>query len=236
MRGVRTVAQVDEGAGIDEHAPVKLGMKPRHRERHRAAGAAAQRGAGVGIPGESHVVVFGDARQHLLLDELGVFAGDGVVFEAALVAGHDHDSHHHGQSLVGDHVVQNRGENGGRRPVMCAHRVVGEEQGRGRAGDVLRRNVHNHLAVGRVAAATGGGRIEFTVGKVHVKRDDLALRDVVTRRILRRGRVGRGHGIVAITGAGFPSRKLGEFGDGGLVLGGHRGASPATTAPATGRG
>ena len=61
VRGVGSVAQVDEGAGEHEHATVKLGVKPRHRESGRPAGAAAQRGAGIRVRAESDVTFLGDA-------------------------------------------------------------------------------------------------------------------------------------------------------------------------------
>ena len=58
-------------------------------------------------------VIAGNPRQDFCFDELGVSAGNGVVFQAALAAlgvaaaGVNHNGDQGGQAAGGDHVVKN---------------------------------------------------------------------------------------------------------------------------------
>ena len=103
---------VDLGAGVGEDAVVELGVIPGHDERAGRAGAAAHGGAAVGIVGELDVGFGFDEREDFVFDELGVFAGHGVVFEAALAALRvaaavgDGDGDHDGEFVLGDQAVE----------------------------------------------------------------------------------------------------------------------------------
>ena len=103
---------IDVGSGVGEDAVVEIGMVPGHDERAGSAGAAAHGGAAVGIVRELDVGFGFDARQDFVFDELGVVAGHGVVFEAALAAlgvtaaVADGDGNHHGKLVFGDEAVE----------------------------------------------------------------------------------------------------------------------------------
>ena len=137
---------------------VKLGVIPGHDERARAAGAAAHGGAAIGIVGELDVGFAFDAGQHFILDELGILAGHGVVFEAALAALRvaaavaDGDGDHRGQFVFGDEAVEC-----GEEHVVGA---VGANDERGfGAGYVCLGYVDGDLA--RVGRGMAGGDDEF---------------------------------------------------------------------------
>ena len=160
------------------------------------------------------VVVLLDLRQDLGLDELRVLARDRVVLEAALAAPAvaaavgDHHRDDRRQPLLGDHVVEDR------RQLVVA-RAVGvarHDQRRGRAGDVLARDVDGDVPRRRRAAQAGVG-IELAVGGVHREGLDASLRHAVLRRQLRRGRVLRTDEVIAVAGAGRPRREGFELGD-----------------------
>jgi hypothetical protein len=84
--GVPGPLLVDVGAGEGEDAVVEVGAVPGHDQGAGAAGAAAHGGAGVGVFGELDVALRLDEGEHFGFDELGVEAGHGVVFQAALAA------------------------------------------------------------------------------------------------------------------------------------------------------
>ena len=202
-RAVRRVGAgllVDERAGPRDDPVVELGVEPRHRERRRAAGAAAHGHAAVGILGDAHVVVLLHFRDDLGLDELGVFAGDGVVFEAALAAGavaaaiEDHDGDGGRHALGVDHVVEDRRERlAAPAEAGSAIRVGGDDEGRGRAGHVLGRDVDGDVACGRGVA--GGAGVKLTLGEREREGRHAADRD---RRVV----AGKGANLVRIHLAG----------------------------------
>ena len=130
-----------------------------------------------------------------------------------------------GSRRVGDHVVENRRE-------LVVPRAIGiarDDERRGRARHVLRRDVHGDLPRRRGAAQSGVG-IELAVGGIQREGLDAALRDAVHRRQFRRRRVLGSDEVVAIAGARRPRRKALERRDLGDVRLRQRRTRSATTA------
>ena len=217
------------GAGVSQHAMIKFRVKPRHRERRRAAGTAAQRHAAIGILGQGHAVIFFNRRQNFRLDKFGVFAGHRVVFEAALAAAAvaaavgDHHRDDRRQAMVGNHVVQSVGQ----LIVPRAVSIARHDDGSGRAGDILAGNIDRHLAGGRGSAQTGVG-IKFAVGGVHREARDFALRHAILGRLLGGRGIHRAGGIIPVAGTGRPRREIVDLGDLGLVGLAQRAAAAAS--------
>ena len=125
--------------------------------------------------------VFLRQRQHFVLDELGVLAGHGVVFEAPLArpevaAVGDEDAGHHRQALLGDEVVHHHDQ------LRLDHRVraavVIHHQRQCGARRVSRRHVDPDVALVRAAHAG----VHLRVFRLHGEHRHGALRDGVRRR------------------------------------------------------
>ena len=95
---------------------IELRVIPGHDQRARTAGTAAHGCAAVGIVCELYVALLFDEGQDFVLDELGILAGHGVVFEAALAALRvapavaDGDGDHHRQLVLGYQSIERREE------------------------------------------------------------------------------------------------------------------------------
>ena len=204
-------------------------MIPRHDQGAGTAGAAAHGGAAVGVFGQLHVVLLLDERKHFFLDPLGVEAGHGVVFQAALAAlgvaaavayG---DGNHDGHAMLGDQVVEGREQ----QPVGA---VRADEERRLRAGDVLLGDIDGDAArvgsgvtggddqpggvVGvRRAESAGDARdagVDFAIGRGHGEVVDVALRNAFLRGRLRRAGVGGADDEVPV-GGGARDGAIGQF-------------------------
>src|ERR1700722_4119102 len=127
---------------------VKIGAKPGHDERGRAAGTGAHRRATVGIFGQLYLVVFLHARQHLGFDVFGEHAGHRVIFLATLVSlgvaatVGDHDEDHRRNTLLGDQVVEDARQFHAGPP---SGTVVDDHERRFTVRLVLRWNVNSDL-------------------------------------------------------------------------------------------
>ena len=74
----------------------------------------------LGVAGQLHVVLLLDEREHFGLDEFGVFAGHGVVFEAAFGAAvTDGYGDHDGDAFLGNQIVEGVEEQ--RVGAVCAY-------------------------------------------------------------------------------------------------------------------
>ncbi len=208
---------VDVGAGVGEDAVVELGVVPRHDEGAGASGAAAHGGPAVGVSGELDVVLLFDAGEDFVLDEVGVTAGHGVVFEAALAALRvaaavaDGDGDHDGETVLRDEVVEG-GEEGG------VGAIGSDDEGCNGAGYILFGDVDRYLSgvgcgvaggddepggifgVGgsEGAGVAGDAGIEFAVGGVEGELVYGSLREVGLRGGFGRRRVGWSEDEVAV--------------------------------------
>ena len=228
VRGLGVVGPllVHVGARIGENAMVELGVIPGHDQGAGAAGTATHRGAAVGVFGELDVGLRLDERENLGLDELGVAAGHGVVFEAAFAAlgvasaiadgDGDHDRHF----VLGDQIIQ-----GGEQKTVRA--VGADDEWRGRSGDILFWDVDRYFAsvgsgvaggedefggIGRIWRAKGAGIardawIKLAVGRVHGELDNRSLWHSWLRRHFRRGVVSGAEDEVSIGVRGREARR-----------------------------
>ena len=107
VRRLGALAQIDESAGIGQHAMVTLRAEPGHGERHRSAGTAAVGHAAFRIFGQLNAGFFLDARQNFGFHEIGEDRRHRIIFKAALWAAvGDHHRHHHRQTAISNHVVE----------------------------------------------------------------------------------------------------------------------------------
>ena len=156
--GVGWPLLVHEGSGVGQDAVVKLGVVPGHDEGTGASGAAAHGGSAVGVVGKGDVELRLDAGKDFVLDELGVVAGHGVVFEAALgalgvaTAVGDGDGDEGGEFVLGDEVVE-----GGEKQGVGA--IGTDEEGSGGSGNVLGGDVDGDFA--GVGCRVAGGDDEL---------------------------------------------------------------------------
>ena len=97
---------------------------------------------------------FLDEQEHVLLDELGVFAGHGVVFQTALAplgvaaAVADADVNHHRHPVLGDQIVQGREH-------LPVDSVRPDDEWRDRAGNILFGDINRYIT--RVGSGMAGG-------------------------------------------------------------------------------
>ena len=179
-----------------------------------------------------------DQRQHFVLDELGVAAGHGVVFQAALAA-------------LGVAAAVADGDGDHDRDTLCSAMrlsravkssavgsVGADDEGRGGAGHVLFGDVDGDVAgvgrgmaggddelggIGGIGGAEGVGvagdaGIDLAVGRAHGELEDCSLRHAFLHGHLRRGVVGGAEDEVAV-GVGGGVGAVGQF-FGGDVAGG----------------
>ena len=174
---------------------VEIVAIPRHRHRCRGPRAASRRRARVGIPGEPHVVLLLDERQHFRLDELRVQARHRVVLEPALAALRvaaavaDGNRHHHRHAFLRNQIVE-------RLEQQRIRSVSADDERHDRAGHVLLGDVHRdaarvrrrracrHVELRRIVRIRGAectllapdARIDFAVRRLHREVVDRALR------------------------------------------------------------
>src|SRR5580704_1982255 len=102
-----------------------------------------------------------DARQDFGLDELGVFAGHGVVFEAALAAlgiaaaVADGDGDHHRDFMFSDQAIERGKEH-------MVGSIGANDEWSLRAGDVLLRHINRNMASVRRWMAGG----DYEAGRI----------------------------------------------------------------------
>src|SRR5271169_6938903 len=125
---------------------VEFGMEPRHGKRGDAARTDAHGRSAVRIFGQFDVRVLLDERQHFVLHPLGIGAGDGVVFKAALAAlrilsaGADSNCHHRRQTMLLYEIVEDR-EKLLLRKKAGRTAIADDDERRLGAGFIFRRNI-----------------------------------------------------------------------------------------------
>ena len=222
--------QIGVRPGVCQDPMVKLRLEPCHREGHGPARTSAESHPAFGVLRQLHVGLLFRARQDLGFHEVGVLRRNGVVFHAAFGAAIlNHHGDHHGEPVVGNHVVKNGGQ-------VVVHPISirrNDERRRG-AGNILGGNIDANRALERLVNAG----IEFALRRIHDELDNFTLGNTGAFGLFRRRRIIRPDGVIAITRSRKPGRQRWEFGHFRDVFGRCRddraSSTSAASAPAAG--
>jgi hypothetical protein len=198
--GFGAVPQIYICAGVCQNAVVKLRLEPSHGKSDGSTRTSSERQAAFGVFRQLYVSLFFGTRQDLGFHIVGVLGRNGIVFHAALGAAiGNHDGHHHGKPVVGNHVVKN-----GRQGVAHPVGIRRNDDWFGGARHILGGNINADVPLERPVDAG----IEFALGRIHDEFDNPALGNTGAFGLFRGRRVLGPDRIIAITGSRMPGREV----------------------------